>query len=103
VRDTSGNVVLEAMGLHCPVICFKHQGVEFITDDHGAFRIEPASWDHSVTGFASAILALSKDHPLVESMGKAGRERAMQEFTWDLKIGQMLKIYQRVIPNAAKD
>jgi len=100
VRDTSGNVVIEAMGLCCPVICFKHQGVEIITDDSCAFRIPPADWDISVSGFATAMLALSADNRLVGSMGSAGRARIMNAFIWNKKIEAMLEIYQRVTGHA---
>ena len=48
IRETSGNVVLEAMGLNCPVVCLNHQGVGMITDDNCAIRINPGSWDACV-------------------------------------------------------
>ena len=100
VRDTSGNVVVEAMGLCCPVVCFKHQGVGIITDDSCAFRIAPQDWDSSVAGFANAMLALNADDRLVDSMGKAGRARIINEFTWNGKIAAMLDIYQNVAGRA---
>lgn len=96
VRDTSGNAALEAMALACPVICFRHQGVAWMTDDSCAIRIEPGDWDTSVQGFVSAMGKLAADDLIVESMGKAGRLRAMEEFSWDAKIRRIEEIYARV-------
>lgn len=96
VRDTSGNVVLEAMGLRCPVICFDHQGVGMMTDDLCAVRIQPTEWEECVRGFASAMVMLAKDNKRVSSMGAAGRTRALREFTWDAKVTEMLELYSLV-------
>ena len=96
VRDTSGNAALEAMALACPVLCFRHQGVAWMTDDTCAFRIPPGGWDASVEGFAQGMLKLAADDVLVETMGRHGRKRAMEEFSWDAKIQKIEAIYQRI-------
>lgn len=98
VRDTSGNAALEAMALACPVLCFRHQGVAWMTDVRCAFRIEPGDWDASVAGFARGMLELAGNDSLVETMGGHGRARAMAEFSWDAKIQKIEAIYQRVTP-----
>jgi glycosyltransferase involved in cell wall biosynthesis len=95
IRETSGNVVLEAMGLKCPVVCFNHQGVGMITDDHCAIRIHPGAWDACVAGFSDAVHRLSGDPELVSTLGEAGRNRVMSEFTWQAKISAMLEVYQK--------
>ncbi len=93
VRDTSGNVVLEAMGMSCPVICFKHQGVAMITDDSCAIRVTPGSWESSVSDFRTAILALASNDKLVDLMGRNARSRVFRELTWSKKVTRMLEIY----------
>ncbi len=97
VRDTSGNAALEAMAMACPVICFRHQGMAWMTDDACAFRITPGDWDASVDGFAQGMIRLADDDALAETMGRNGRFRAMAEFSWEAKIEQIEAIYQRVI------
>jgi glycosyltransferase involved in cell wall biosynthesis len=99
IRDTSGNAALEAMALACPVICFNHQGVGWMTDDTCAIRIEPSDWNQSVQGFADGMTKLVESDSLVEKMGKAGRSRAMEHFSWDAKIQKIETVYQRVIKN----
>lgn len=97
IRDTSGNVVLEAMVLRCPVVCFRHQGVGWITDEMCSIRIEPNDWESSVNGFSQAMQSLAKNDALVAKMGTYGRERALSEFTWSAKITAMKKIYEQAI------
>lgn len=96
IRDTSGNAALEAMALACPVICFRHQGVAWMTDDSCAIRVSPGDWVASVDGFAQGIQRLANDDELAESMGKHGRERAVREFSWNAKVNQIEAIYRRV-------
>jgi glycosyltransferase involved in cell wall biosynthesis len=43
---------------------------------------------------AQALLRLLEDDVLRESMGKAGRERALTYFTWDTVAEDMRKRYQ---------
>lgn len=93
IRDTSGNVVLEAMGLRVPVVCFNHQGVGFITNDDCAFRITPLEWRSCVEGFRDAIVALHSHDDLVENMGNAGRATVIGHFTWDAKVRRMSEVY----------
>lgn len=96
VRDTSGNAALEAMAVACPVICLKHQGVAWMTDDNCAIRIDPGEWESSVEGFAKAMIALAGNDASVETLGMAGRKRAVEEFSWNAKIRMIERIYQRV-------
>jgi glycosyltransferase involved in cell wall biosynthesis len=94
VRDTSGNAVLEAMALACPVLCFRHQGVAWMTDDACAFRIPPGDWDASVEGFAQGMMRLAADDTLIEKMGNHGRHRAIRQFSWKTKIKHIEAIYR---------
>ncbi len=93
IRDTSGNVVLEAMGLRCPVICFLHQGVAMMTDDSCAIRVEPREWQAAVAGFARAMTTLGQDHLLAGQMGAHGRSRVLEHFTWEAKIARSAAFY----------
>lgn len=97
IRDTSGNAVLEAMALSCPVVCFNHQGVGWMTDDECAIRVEPTNWSNSVEGFAKGMTLLADDESLAERMGQSGRKRAMKYFTWDQKISAFDRTYQNIV------
>jgi glycosyltransferase involved in cell wall biosynthesis len=97
VRDTSGNVVLEAMAARCPVICLNHQGAGQMTDDSCALRVEPAPWDDTVSGFAAALQRLDQNPELVHALGNAGRARVAERFTWQEKIHAVNELYASVM------
>lgn len=97
VRDTSGNVALEAMTLQTPVICFRHQGVAEITDDECAFRVAPCGWTQAIQGFADAMQALGADSQLVTQMGGAGRRRAQELFLWGQKFEDVDRLYGKLM------
>ena len=97
VRDTSGNVVLEALACGTPVVCFNHQGVGEMTDDACAIRVEPTSFERSVCGFAEAMRRLDGDPALADRMGAAGRKRALERFTWERKFDAADQIYRKLL------
>lgn len=97
IRDTSGNVVLEAMALKCPVICLNHQGSAVMTDEGCAIRVEPGPWAATVGGFAGGLRRLQEDDSLVRTLGEGGRARILEHFTWDRKIEVMNGIYEQVM------
>lgn len=85
VRDTSGNVALEALALGTPVVCLRHQGVEQIVDDSCSIAIDPAGWDETIAQCASALRRIEKNPELANQLGSAGRRRAMG-FSWQRKF-----------------
>lgn len=100
VRDTSGNVVLEAMALGCPILCFNHQGVGVITDDTCAIRIDPSTWEQSIQEYAKGMQKLATDQTLVQEMGIAARQRALSLYTWEAKFDHMDALYQDLLKKA---
>jgi glycosyltransferase involved in cell wall biosynthesis len=97
VRDTTGNVVLEAMSLQCPVICLNHNGAAQLTDQTCALRVKPGPWAATVTAFATALTQLERDASLVEALGRAGHRRIQRQFTWERKVNQMNEIFASVL------
>jgi glycosyltransferase involved in cell wall biosynthesis len=93
IRDTSGNVVLEAMSRGLPVVALWHQGVREICDHDSAMLVEPSSVEESVTGLASALIRMKGDAGLVARLSVAGRERIARLHTWDRYRTRMLEIY----------
>ena len=96
VRDTSGNVALEALALGTPVICFNHQGVAEMVDDSCGIRVEPRSYDDAVSDFAAAMRRLADNPELVDRLGAAGRSHVLERFTWKQKFDEADSIYRNV-------
>ena len=98
VRDTSGNVILEALACGCPVICLGHQGAVEMTDDDCAIRIDPVGREEVIRDLGEAFRRLQQDDQLVDRMGRHGRERILRNFTWPAKTAAMGKIYRELVP-----
>ncbi len=97
VRDTSGNVALEALACETPVICFNHQGVGEIVDTSCALIVEPRSYCEAVTDFAAAMRRLVDEPGLADRLGKAGRKHVLEKFTWECKFDTVDAAYATII------
>lgn len=102
IRDTSGAIVLEAMACGLPVVCLDHQGARLMVGENAGIRVKPQSLELTIHGIAAAILELSGNAPLRESLGKNARERVLREFTWEKKAEQLGNEYQRLCDVAAR-
>src|SRR2546423_202153 len=71
LRDTSGNVVLEAMAAGLPVIAFRHHGVAEMTTDETAMRVPISSRRNTVVQLGEAMVALARSPELRERLGRA--------------------------------
>lgn len=97
VRDTSGNVVLEAMSCSKPIICINHQGVAEMTSDDNAIRIEPCSINDTSEKIADAIYTLSQDLTRCRKMGEKSRARIEELFSWSSKGEFLLSHYRSLV------
>jgi len=92
--DPFPGIVLEGMALEVPIVATNIGG--------SAEQVE-----HGVTGLlvpprdaesmANAILEILKDADLQQSMGKAGRERVIKEFSLNRVCGRLEDLYGRLI------
>lgn len=95
--ECGGAVVLEAMSRGLPVIATDWGGPsDYITDGSG-YLVEPKSRDYMVTQFARIIDDLANSPAKREEIGIAAIARVKEHFMWDVKIKQMLEIYQKAI------
>ena len=97
LRDTSGNVVLEAMANSLPVVVPDHQGVAQICSAEHAILIPVKTPEQLLEGFTEAILKLSEDSELRRSMGDRSRERLLKHWSWDIYCQRMAAIYQECL------
>jgi glycosyltransferase involved in cell wall biosynthesis len=83
--------VVEAMAAGSPVVASRSGGVvETVKDRETGFIVEK----NDPQQLAYLLLKLLEDDALRETMGRAGRERALANFTWDQVAESMFRRYQ---------
>ena len=91
-NEAFGLTPLEAMAAGVPVVVSRCGGiVETVQDGKTGFVVEP---DNPVA-LADALLRLAEDNTLRETMGRAGRARAL-EFTWHAVTNSMQLRYEQL-------
>lgn len=97
IRDTSGNVVLEAMASGLPVITFDHHGMKDILDSSCGIKIPVQSYDQMVQDLVHAIHTLAGDEKLRSSYGVNAIKRIKSMYLWEQKAKWMFQIYMDTI------
>ena len=101
LRDTSGNVVLEALSRGVPVICFDHQGVgDIVTGDCG-IKIPVVSPQQAVAGFRDAVISLH-ENPAKRQRLRHGALARARECLWARQGERMASLYRRILEGDAE-
>lgn len=97
VRDTSGNVVLEAMSRALPVVAVWHQGIREICGSESALLVEASEPEVTAAALAECLLRLTREDDLAPRIGNSGKERLKLHFTWQAYINRMLSEYRMAV------
>lgn len=91
-REHFGIVPIEAMYLECPVIAVKSGGpVETVRHETTGFLCEPCDTD-----FSAAMVKFIKNKDLGKKMGKAGRKRVVELFSFEAFTDQLHSVIQKL-------
>ncbi len=60
LRDTSGNVVLEALAAGVPVVCLDHQGMHDIVTDECGIKVPLGTPGEVIAGLSESIARLAR-------------------------------------------
>lgn len=96
LRDTSGNVVLEALGAGVPVICLDHQGVHDIVTDRSGVRIPVTTTQEIVERLADVIANLATDIGAWQRLSEGVLDRA-HDYLWTHQGTAMAVIYRQIL------
>ncbi len=96
LRDTSGNVVLEALAAGVPVICFDHQGAGDMVDAHSGVKIAVSSPARAYVDWAHAISSLASDPRRLLSLSHGATARA-RSFLWSKNHAVINAAYERLV------
>lgn len=97
LMECGGAVVLEAMAMEIPVIATDWGGPADYLDSTCGVLVKPTSRESFIEDFASAIVRLANSFEGRIAMGKAGREKVVQQFDWERKVDHMMKLYRDVM------
>jgi glycosyltransferase involved in cell wall biosynthesis len=93
LRDGGGNVVVEAMAVGRPVICFDLAGPGFHIDQSCGIKIKANNPKQAIEDMAKALERLYLDKDLRLKLGQGAREKAEKEYDWDKLGDRMFDIY----------
>lgn len=99
IYEPLGIVNLEAMACETAVVASRVGGIPEVVDDGRTGLLVDYVADHQTfeNNFAASITKVMSDTSFAESLGKAGRKRAIDEFGWDKVATQTINLYRSVI------
>lgn len=103
LHDSGGFVLLEAMELAKPVVCLNLGGPAMHVDSRNGFAIAADSIPQVVDEIANAMTQLAGDPDLRQRLGEAGRDRAINEFSWASKAQRFEEIYSQIARRQSKE
>ncbi len=89
-RDGGGAVVVEAMGSGVPVVVLDSGGPGAHVSQAWGIKIEPTDREFMIKEMAATLETLFEDSSLRNSLGAAGRKRALEFYVWD-KLGERMR------------
>lgn len=102
LRDTSGNVLLEAMARGVPPICLDHQGAGEIVTPQSGIKIAVTNPSQVVVDLANALVKLYRDPHQLRALSE-GAVRRMRDYTWDRQGARMAEVYRQLLVPRAKE
>jgi len=96
LHDSGGWVCLEAMAAGRPVICLDLGGPSLQVTEETGIKVPAISPEQAVRDLAAATHKLATDPELRARMGKAGRQRIQDDFSWDKKGDLIDQMYLTV-------
>ena len=96
LRDTSVNVVLEALAAGVPVICFDHQGAGDMVDARSGVKISVSSPARAYADWAQAISMLAGDPSRLLALSQGATARA-SSFLWSKNHAVMNAAYEQLL------
>jgi glycosyltransferase involved in cell wall biosynthesis len=89
-REAQGMVILEAMALSRPVVASNVGGIpEMIHDGVTGLLVPP----HDAEALSAAIVRLLTNHPLADTLGRAGHDMVHDRFCIELMVDAIESIY----------
>jgi glycosyltransferase involved in cell wall biosynthesis len=99
LRETTGTVLLEAMGQGVPVICLDHHGAKYLVTEECGVKVPVTTPAEVIRNLKDAIMALADDQDRIDALSRGARARA-RRFLWSHNGKHMAGIYRAVMENS---
>lgn len=96
LHDSSGNVLIEAMGAGRPVVCLDLGGPGLLVASDSGLKVPASHPEEAVSGLAEAMNRLSVSPELLFQLGSAARRRANSEFNARSRSRQFSQFYAAI-------
>jgi glycosyltransferase involved in cell wall biosynthesis len=93
-EESFGVAAIEAAACEKPVVVSDAEGLAEVTRHEETGLIVPR--DHAAAA-ADALTRLVRDEALRTRLGRAGRARVLQHYTWDRSLDRMIEVYRAVL------
>jgi glycosyltransferase involved in cell wall biosynthesis len=100
LQEATSSVVMEALSLGTPVICLDHCGHADIVKEDCGIKLPVTGPQRVKSCLAVEVARLAKAPEELRRLSK-GALRRSQQFSWQRKASQMVKLYERAIRNYA--
>jgi glycosyltransferase involved in cell wall biosynthesis len=99
VSELLGLAALEAMASGTPVVASRIGGLpEVVEDGVTGFLVEPGN----VAELRARLAQVLGDRRLAERLGRNGRERVLEAFTWEACAERCLRAYSELVESGAR-
>jgi glycosyltransferase involved in cell wall biosynthesis len=96
LHDSGSYVCLEAMAAGRPMVCLDLGGPALIVTDETGIKVSAISPEQTLRDLTDALARLATDPQFRARMGKSGRQRIKDDFSWDNKGNLINRIYLTV-------
>ena len=97
LKEPTGIALTEAMAAGLPVICVNAGGPGYIVDETCGIKVPITTKEQMVDELARAMDTLCGDGKKRLEMGRNARKKIETEFTWEVAVKKMLKVYNEVV------
>lgn len=98
--EAAGNVLFEAMASGRPIVCTNAGGPqEYVRDGETGFVVPVGN----VTALTARLEDLLVDAVLRETLGREGRRRTLEEFSYQRMVKDLIQVYEEVLRTSPQE
>ena len=97
IREFGGGVALEAMAVGVVPVVTNYGGLGELVTEQTGFLIPIGPRDQVVSHLRNTLTQLAANPSAIDAKSEAAYRRAHEQFTWDAKAAQVLRVYEWVM------